>query len=395
MPQVEVVHPPGYAAERAYASRVLLGELLGLEVEAREGPVDAWELHCDQGSISVPDILFRTPEHDWLTAASLPRDGGLYGDDLLGSAFFLLTRYEEAVVNDRDGHDRFPAESSLLVREELIERPVVDEIADSLWGALRSIAPRLERRRRAARVVPSHDVDEPRASLRRRLSAIRHGAPRAALPHDPYDTFDLLMDASERRGLRSAFYFIPEGAPYSLDEPRIRELLRRIHRRGHEIGFHASYDAFRDPDRTRREFERLRDVCEQEGIRQDRWGGRHHFLRWAPETWAAWDAAGLDYDSTLTFTSRPGFRTGTCHEYPVFDLHARRELRLRERPLVLMDTPTLDRLGLSEPALVALIERLRGECRRHGGDFTVLWHNHWLLTGRQRRLLEAALGAPP
>ena len=153
-----------------------------------------------------------------------------------------------------------------------------------------------------------------------------------------------MMDASERRGLRAAFYVISDDSIYSLDDPRVRELLRRIHRRGHELGFHPGYGTFRDPAELRRQFERLVAVCEAEGIRQDAWGGRQHFLQWEPATWAAWESAGLAYDSTLSFSARPGFRAGTCHEYPAWDLRAGRELRLRERPLVLMDTPTLDRL---------------------------------------------------
>ncbi len=244
---VQVVHPPGYAPERAYAARVLLGEFLGLEIEVGDGPVSEWELRCNGGTITVPDIFFQVHERDYLTAASLPSDGALYGDDLFGNAFYLLTRYEEAVLPDRDEHGRFPAEAALAVRAGLIDRPLVNDYAEELWRKLRGIAPRLERRQRSFRIVPSHDVDTPYSTLRQRLSALRHGQLRAALPHDPFDTFDLLMDESERRGLRGAFYFIAEDAPYSLEEPRIRELLRRIHRRGHEIGFHASYAAFQDP----------------------------------------------------------------------------------------------------------------------------------------------------
>lgn len=380
MPAVEVVHPPGRAAERAYAVRVLLGP----DADVREGEVDRWELRCGEREVTLPDVFFRTP--DWLQPASLPADGSLYGDDLLGNAFFVLTRYEEAVLPDRDEHGRFPAPASVLVREGLIEQPVVDEWAATLRRALG-----LEPRGRF-RVVPSHDVDYPFASARLRASELRRGGWRAALPRDPFDTFDLLMDASERRGLRTAFYVIADETIYSLDDPKVRELLRRIHRRGHELGLHPGYSSFRDPEELRRQFERLVAVCAEEGIRQDAWGGRQHFLRWEPATWAAWEAAGLAYDSSVCFSARPGFRAGTCHEYPAFDLHASRELRLTERPLVLMDTPTLDRLGLPDDELVRLIERLRDACRTAAGAFTVLWHNNWLVTSRQRRLFEAALG---
>ena len=143
------------------------------------------------------------------------------------------------------------------------------------------------------------------------------------------------MTVSERHGLRSAFYFLsnndvnPHGGRFDLvDHPWVGRLMGRVHRRGHEIGFHAGLGTFSDPKRTAEEFARLREVAEREGVRQEVWGGRQHYLQWAnPATWRNWDEAGLDYDCTLAFSEAVGFRTGTCHEYPVFDLVARQAAR--------------------------------------------------------------------
>lgn len=362
---MKVVHPAGKTAERAYVARVVLGDWLGLDYELDEGaPGDAWDFHLDGRSVGVGDASFR-------------------------GVFEHLTRAEELEIAERDEHDRFPAHAT---RSEL-ESPAADRQVETIWETLQATWPRLERRTHEFWIVPSHDVDYPFASLRMRASELRRGHVRAVLPRDPFDTFDLLMDASERRGLRSAFYFLADGSIYSLDDPRIRRLLRRVHGRGHEIGLHGGYATFRDAAKLKRELDALQRACAAEGIEQEEWGGRQHFLRWEnPTTWRAYEEAGLAYDTSLGYSARPGFRAGTCREYRVFDLEQRRELRLRERPLVLMDTPTLDRLGLPDEQLVALIERLRGECARFGGKFTVLWHNNWLVTGRQRRLLEAALG---
>jgi hypothetical protein len=50
-------------------------------------------------------------------------------------------------------------------------------------------------------------------------------------------------------------------------------------------------------------FARLQRVAEAAGVRQDEWGGRQHFLRWAtPDTWRDWEAAGLSHDSTLAYS---------------------------------------------------------------------------------------------
>jgi peptidoglycan/xylan/chitin deacetylase (PgdA/CDA1 family) len=377
MPAVQVVHPPGFPAERAYAARVVLGEWLGLEYSLAEGAVEAWELHCNGAVASLPDRVFGTSEENWLTVDA--------ADDVLGTVFLLVTRYEETVLPERDEHDRFPVTAT---RQDL-DRPEADQLVLSLRRQLAKVAPGLETRWHPFRVVPSHDVDYPFASPRLRLSALRQGQLRAALPRDPFDTFDRLMDESERRGLRATFFFLADGSIYSLDDPKIRKLLKRIHVRGHELGLHGGYETFRDPARLKTELERLVAVCGEEGIRQHNWGGRQHFLRWEnPTTWLAYEEAGLAYDATLGYSARPGFRAGTCREYPVFDLSSRRELRLRERPLVLMDTPTLDRIDDPEAA----IRRLRDESEAVRGDFTVLWHNNWLVTARQRRLLQAALG---
>src|SRR5205823_4239631 len=78
-----------------------------------------------------------------------------------GGAFFLLTRYEEEVLTERDEHGRFPAALSLAARERFLDRPLVNEYAELLWRELRLLWPRLDRRRREFRLLPSHDVDVP------------------------------------------------------------------------------------------------------------------------------------------------------------------------------------------------------------------------------------------
>ncbi|WP_427365245.1 hypothetical protein [Candidatus Caldatribacterium saccharofermentans] len=124
-------------------------------------------------------------------------------------------------------------------------------------------------------------------------------------------------------------------------------------------------------------------------IVQDRWGGRQHYLRWEnPVTWQIWDEVGLDYDATLGFADHVGFRCGTCREFPVFDLKARRALRLREIPLMVMDATLLeDRyMGLKPEQALEQIEKLSNICHCFCGSFSLLWHNTSLVQAWQRGL---------
>ena len=172
--------------------------------------------------------------------------------------------------------------------------------------------------------------------------------------------------------------------------------MRRIHERGHEIGLHPSYNTFRNPSQIRREFDVLQRTADAENIRQERWGGRQHFLRWeAPTTWQAWEDAGLDYDSTLTFADNVGFRCGVCYEFPVFNLRTRRPLHLREQPLIVMEDTLLRREYMNLPFsdVWERVIRLRERCRAYDGTFTLLWHTHMLVDKKMAQLYNKLVAA--
>jgi hypothetical protein len=447
--------PPTYEPERRYILDVVLSEWLGLDWRLRvEDRRDVRiTLDGDAGSRQavVPEGLFATDPRDWLTAASLPRapltgrrgpaprlpilygadpaapslleeegEGLRVGVDVFGGAFFMLTRYEEVALGVRDAYGRFPATASVAHREGFLGVPIADAYAALLWTALQRLWPRLERRRREPRLSLTHDVDHPLAFLGRsvprqlagdaivrrdfRLAGrrVRSWAARgrADYRHDPYNTFDFLMEVSERHGIASAFYFLATKDAtsldgfYTLEHPWIRSLITRIHERGHEIGFHAGFHTYRDAERTDEEFRRLLAVAGELGVSQRLWGGRQHYLRWEnPSTWSNWDRAGLDYDSTLGFADRVGFRVGTCHEFRTFHLRERRPLNLRERPLHVMDRTLFDYMKLGpEAALDAVLDVARA-CRRADGTLTMLWHNSALPTAHQRRWYEAMIAA--
>ena len=447
---------PEHAAEREYAVEVLLGRFLGLEYQFVTGSGEDVAIRLagedDGRRLLVRDVLFRTTPV-LLESAALPQGdlarlpaGALagarvfgdlpllYGDasvsvgettielgvDLFGGAFVMLTRLEEAVPGPRDIHDRFPAAASLASRHAFLDRPIVNEYAEVLWWALAQLWPGLERAQRSFRVLPTCDVDWPfysrgrllestfkgvREVYTRRDKSLAAARVRSALAIrrggrsvDPANTFDFIMGLSEQHGLQSAFYFMTRhadrrfDADYSIDDPWIRNLLREIAARGHEVGLHPSYTTYRDEAVLRTEVDRLRGACVAEDVPSERIGGRQHFLRWAnPVTWRAWDSVGLAYDSTLGFSEAVGFRCGACYEFPVFDLEERRMLKLVERPLIAMEVSLLNHAGATPEAAAEAMRRLKETCRSVDGDFTFLWHNNHLITDRNRTAYAAVL----
>jgi hypothetical protein len=465
---VVVKAPCTRLAERRYVLDVVLSEWLGLdwrlEVANREDV--RIELDGESGGVTLPDVLLRCRDDVWLTPASMPPSpvprvpvgypgaGPLRADELLpvlygprpgdrpslltvaadgvhlqvdvfGSAFWMLTRYEELLPAPRDRYDRFPAASSVAARAGFLGTPIVDAYVELLWAALYRVWPRLRRRPNRYAVLLTHDVDDPLATLGRtpallarqfagdlryrRSVGLAVARARAVLAArrgdhdpDPHNTFDFLMRVSERHGIRSAFYFLADNevSPHAdpchvLGHPWVQNLVGHVHRRGHEVGLHAGFGTYRDAARTRAELAALRAIAEEQGVHQEDWGGRQHYLQWVnPTTWRNWDEAGLTYDCTLAYGDAVGFRTGTSREYPVFDLVERQRLALRERPFQVMDVTLFGYLSLRPDAARDAVLAVADECRRFSGTLGVLWHNDEVLrTEREKRWYASLVAA--
>ena len=452
--------PGTYGDERRYVLDVVLRDWLGIDYAVRltgdQGRVVLRAADdAQQRRLSMPDVFFATAQHDWFTARSLPStpfrwwptDRGellrattmplqerplpiLFGAptqsgsrghqdreamhleiDVFGSVFFLVTRYEEVVTRTRDNHGRFPASASATA--QFVERPIADEYVAILSSAVEYLWPNIGRRETSFRLWLTHDVDEPWATVGRRLPTIAHAVAGDLLKRrdpvlavrrtrstlsgrsgrverDPFNSFDFLMNTSERHGLKSAFFFM-SGAPggidgtYRISDRPIRSLIRSVHTRGHEVGLHATYGSYCSAAILRAEFDALRNACDDLGFAQPEWGVRQHFLRLdITETWASQESAGLDYDTSLGFADRIGFRAGTCREFQVFDLLRRRRVELRERPLLVMDASLFGYMGLGAEAAAARTRHVVQQCRRFQGQAVVLFHNSSLPTPRLR-----------
>lgn len=340
--------------------------------------------------------------------------------DILGLTYWMLSRQEEVEREDLDAHGRFPAVNSHAYKYGYLERPIVDEWLHVLGQVVNRLWPNLTIKKHHFEMRVSHDVDQPSQYafkpwrtigrmmaghlLKRRdiksfflAPYIKFKTAERLQLRDPYNTFDWLMDISESNNLKSAFYFICGrtsellDGDYDLEHPAIRNLLRKIYERGHEIGVHPSYATYQNPELIRHEVERLWRVCEEEDIRQKIWGGRMHYLRWEqPITLQAWNDAGLNYDSTLGYADFPGFRCGTSFSYPAFNPISQRVLKLRIRPLIVMEGTVIDStylgLGVTKEAEYRLLT-LKDRCRAVSGTFSLLWHNSYFYNDENLRYL--------
>lgn len=315
----------------------------------------------------------------------------IFKSDIIASTFFMLTRWEEAVNPRRDNHQRFSSKDSLAYKNDFLQKPVVNEYVEILWGLLEEIGVNQSRKKRKFQIVPTHDVDVPFlfSSLPSSLyTIIRHLIDptffRDGLNYskfylnrkDPNDTHDIFLDGAEQLGTQAYFFFMSGGKNKydpkdQLTSTRVKKLIQKVKDRGHCIGFHPSYESFDDEKLFNQEKERL-----QKNAGVEIKTGRQHYLRFeVPTTWNLWENARMEWDSSMCYADNIGFRCGVCYPFPVFDIFQRKRLNLYERPLILMEGTLGMHLKLSLEEAQERVDELIQEVKRYQGEFVFLWHN--------------------
>jgi len=319
--------------------------------------------------------------------------------DIIASAYFLLTRYEEMVRRDvRDKHGRFPGKQSLPYRAGFIDRPIVDEYAALLRKWLREAGVDIPEPNRRFSVLLTHDVDvihkyhnplrtAASAALgRRRWHDVRENlAVCLRCAKDPFDTFDEIsqLDSSiidSTNGLRaeSVYFFMAGGwskfsGMYRIQSRLARRLLRRVQSSGATIGLHASYDAGLHSELVTEEKATLESIYDL-----PIYFNRYHFLSWREiqDGWAL-ARAGITDDSSLGYADVAGFRLGVCRPIPLFDPTQMKPFGIEEHPLIVMDCTLSNNnyMNLQEEEAFEYCCKLIKHTRQHNGEFVTLWHN--------------------
>ena len=414
---LEIQIPANNIEEREYVIGVLFSEFLGLPYDLITSDSELhYSISFGEHKILVKDAFFSQYRvaSSYLSADSLPgkivyarneftpednipiifgtetmqvEEKKIFcGVDIFASSFFMLTRWEEYVNRARDKHQRFSGEESIAFKNNFLHRPVVNEYAEMLWNMLVRLDYKGERKERKFELCLTHDVDAVSLVsfkslagdvLKRKDFKLALKNSRYLFLHDPFDTYDFLMTASEKLGVKSHFYFMSTNSKreydsgYYLYRRMFHSRIKEIKKRGHIIGFHPGYYTFDDPEKWLSEKERLEEAVQQEIVE-----GRQHFLRMdVTKTLPIWEKNRMEIDSTLGYTDKEGFRCGTGDLFPVFNFLERKQSSLEERPLIIMDGTLLEYREYSKEQAAETIRYYISVGKKYKTIITLLFHN--------------------
>jgi len=320
--------------------------------------------------------------------------------DIIASSFFMVTRYEEAVLQEKDRFGRFPAKASLAFKEDFLSRAIVNEYIEIFWQWIESSNTGIKRgelwpdNKKFAFLI-THDIDllykygfyksfkEAAAVLLREGDIAKaftifrdYLKNRVSGKNDPYFNLKELAGMDRSNRFSSAFYFMTKGADYDLADRKVLGIIREIKKSGLEVGLHLGFNTFDDNGRMEAEKKRFESLAGNSS-----YGVRQHALRFkAPETWRLQNKAEFAYDSSLGFADYEGFRCGICFPFHPFDLFEEKTLDIYELPLIIMDCTLFrsDYRNLNASQGFEIIKKYIDLTERYRGLMVILWHNYSL-----------------
>ena len=308
--------------------------------------------------------------------------------DIIASAFFLLSGWQEFFSEGKDQYGRFRYEDSCQCFLGITSIPVVNYYFDILKTAIEKCQgmPIFSRSwgNHPFAVCLTHDIDTCESAW---LQGSFHALKRKDIitpfklifkklaGHDSWFNFEEILKIESGYNARSTFFFLPRHEPrsgiknadYRVTNRKFSAVFAGIRKRGSEVGVHGSVGSNLDSRLLNEDIRRV-----GEGIQ----GNRFHFLLYdAKSTPAVLEHSGLRFDSSLGFAEAYGFRNSFCMPFKPYDINNDRAFDYYEIPLVLMDGTLQKYMKQSASDCLPGVEELLKEIRKFGGCFTLLWHN--------------------
>lgn len=322
--------------------------------------------------------------------------------DILKSAFYLLSGYQEYHRKDSDEHGRFPWKSSIQHRLGITRKPVVNYYFDIILEAFEKFCQLnhldfKKKERPAPLLFLSHDVDRiKKYTLRNlaistlQLTGLKKGSygfarQRKAVTDyfkgivlfrkNPYLTFQEMSDLEEELNISSTWFFLEktklDNSRYHFNQAGIRQWIAFLSDKGHEIGIHGTLESSTDQKAMNGGIRRLKAVCGSPV-----WGIRQHFLKYDQRvTPGIQSAAGLFYDASLGFAEQPGFRNSFAYPFRLFDFDRQEPMLIWQLPLNIMEATLMEYMNVSTGSIPETLKPVLAEVARFKGVFALLWHN--------------------
>lgn len=349
---------------------------------------------------------------------SLTNNSLIFHHDLLKSAFYLLSGYQEYKSAEQDHYGRFPYKASLQHKYNFIDKPIVNYYFEIIAKAINEFSllhgyKKITEKKHynTFGFYLTHDIDnidyytfnhllyklKQLVGLAKNEYSLAHNLKdigktivellKFNKKRNPDWSFAYLRELEQLFQWVSAFYFLHkdiknQDSRYVFTEKRMQALFAFLENENCEIGIHGSVASAKNAKTALIFLQELQSVTKQTIL-----GGRQHRLIFkTPDTSLVHQSIGLKYDSSLGFAEHEGFRNSYCLPFKLYDFENDKPVNVWQIPLIVMDGTLFYYRRLSANEAFDAVEKILYEIKHFNGLFTLLWHNDFFDEARFGRV---------
>ena len=307
--------------------------------------------------------------------------------DIFAAAFFLLSRYEEYLTDEKDEYGRFPHVTSVAYKNQFLSLPLVNIWIAEMAAWLKHHHSTLDLHTKKFEPLVTYDIDM--AWSYRNKGLWRNLAGWFREPDserinvlmgkstDPFDCYDYISDCEIHSKNKSILFFLAAADRSRYDKnisPSQPEMIKLIQQfsGSFQIGWHPSWNSYGKPVMLEKEKKTLSAIIEKQVIQS-----RQHYIKLQlPKTYQLLLQAGIKKEYSMGYGSINGFRASFAGSYLWYDLHSEQSTELRIYPFCYMDANSRFEQKQTVAASLDEISYYWQVCRGNNGLFISIFHNH-------------------
>lgn len=338
--------------------------------------------------VKIPFLFENSVENEIIT---LKDNRAKINYDIVSSAFYFLSGWNEHVNPSKDEFGRVSYENSIIKRLNIPNIPVVNYYFSILFKAIRMVYKKDTKKSlwgdNNLVISLTHDIDTCKSCWlegsfselkKKRFFSIPKLIFKRFFTKDEWFNFKDIVDIERKYDASSSFFFLPQkgkiekwkNADYKIKSKSIQQVISFLNTQNKEVGVHGSFGTHTNSEMLQNDISRINH--------KPIMGNRFHFLMFDPEkTVSVLEECNIKYDTSLCFAEQIGFRRGTCYPFYIYNFEKEHISSVVEIPLIVMDSSLSFKkyMGLNIYKALAKVYELIDEVKKHNGVFTLLWHN--------------------
>ncbi|QNM91539.1 DUF7033 domain-containing protein [Aliarcobacter cryaerophilus] len=327
-------------------------------------------LHIFNSNMTEPNGNIEYLKNDLYILENTKDDSFEFSYDIFWNAFVFLSRYEE-YISEKNGKNIYSYSlNHPRVNKNSFDIPIVNILFNELENFLKMNFPNLYFKDLQKPIIDlSHDVDYINKTIQLRLKQTAFNSfntiksitkPKQffknlvktfkfAFSNPSYWCFDYWEKLEQKYNKTSTFYiYVKNGSKnfkswlidpsYDIKtNTKLQNKLKELYSKGFQIGLHGSFNSAKDFKKLKVEKEILEQIL---GIKITK--TRQHWLNYFELITPRSHSKLFEYDSTLGWNDRIGFRSGCASLYNPYDFENEKAYSYQVIPQIVMDSNIYD-----------------------------------------------------